>query len=163
MAFSRLSKERWILWSAVILLLATTRSSADICLLKGASVSQIQGQAKYGQEALAGIPVQLWKSDRKGAKVSLIKDSDTNSAGNFSFSGIPSGWYRLSFLLPGFDGDDFLIHLEGRNLFRWFPSNWLQVGLGIPSMHCPATSLQATRQKAVSADLIASPNQTSKE
>lgn len=129
------------------LLFLSVASSADICVLKVATVSQIRGQAKHSQEALGGIPVQLWGSDRRGGKKTLVAESETDSSGHFSFTGIPSGSYRLTFPLPGFDGDDFLIHLKGRNLFRWYPSNWLQVELGIVSMHCPATNLAATREK----------------
>ena len=134
----------WIVICCVILPIG---SSADICLLKEASVSQIRGQVKHSKETLGGIPVQLWGTDGRGEKTSLIAERDTDSSGYFIFTTIPSGSYRLTFPLAGFDGDDFLIHLKGRNLFRWFPRNWLQVELGIVSIHCPATYLEATRQK----------------
>jgi len=137
----------WIVSCCATISLLSVESSADICFLKEASVSQIRGQAKHSKEALGGIPVQLWKSDARGEKTTLIAESETDSSGYFSFTKIPSGSYRLTFPLPGFDGDDFLIHLQGRSLFRWFPNNWVQVELGIVSIHCPATYLEARREK----------------
>lgn len=142
----RMKATTWIVCSCATLLF-TVSTSADICLLKEASVSQIRGQVKHLQEALGDIPVQVWKSDRKGNKLALVAEGNTNSSGYFSFTKIPSGWYRLNFPLPGFDGDDFLIHLQGASLLRWFPSNSLQVGLGLGSIHCPATYLEAKREK----------------
>jgi hypothetical protein len=133
-------------WIVICWAILPVESLADICLLKEASVSQIQGQVKESKQTLGGIPVQLWATDGRGGKTSLIAERDTDSSGYFSFTTIPSGSYRLTFPLTGF-GDDFLIHLKGRNLFRWFPSNWLHVELGIVSIHCPATHLEATRQK----------------
>jgi hypothetical protein len=143
---------RRIICSCVLIVLAAATASADICLLKVASVSHVRGQVKYDEDLLEAIPVQVWKSDPRGMKVSLVAESETNSSGYFIFSSIPFGWYRLVFPLPGFDGDDFLIHLEGTSLLRLFPKNWLQVGLGITSIHCPETSLKATRGKVKSAE-----------
>jgi hypothetical protein len=136
---------RRIICTCVLIVLAATTACADICLLKVASASHVRGQVKYEQDPLERIPVQLWKSDKRGTKVSLVAEDETYSSGYFTFSSIPIGWYRLVFPVPGFDGDDFLIHLQGTSVLRMFPGNWLQVGLGIPSIHCPQTSLKATR------------------
>jgi hypothetical protein len=138
---------RWIVCSCAVLILTAATSSADVCVLKVASVSHVRGQAKAFDDFLDGVPVQLWKSDPKGLKLSLIAEGTTDISGYFSFSNIPSGWYRLAFPVPGFDGDDFLIHLQGRGLFRWFPRNWLQIGLGITSLHCPETYMETARKK----------------
>jgi hypothetical protein len=138
--------------SCVLLLLASTTASADICLFKMATVSHIQGEAKAYEDPLEGVSVEVWKSDAKGARVSLVTKSETDSSGYFSVSNTPSGWYRLTFPLQGFDGDDFLVHLQGRSILRLFPKNWLQVGLGITSFHCPETHLKATRNKTTSGE-----------
>ena len=152
MSLGRIKVGRWIACSCAILLLAIAPTSANICVLKEATVSQIRGHLKYKQESLGGVPVQVWKTGPRSAKVSLFAESETNAAGLFSFSEIPSGWYRLTFPLPGFEGDDFLIHLQGSSLFRWFANDWLEVGLGLPALNCPETSLKATRQRTTSAD-----------
>jgi hypothetical protein len=143
---------KWTTCSCILILLVAATASADICLLKVASVTHVRGQVKYNKDQLEDVQVQVWKSDSKGTKVSLLTDSETDSSGYFTFMNISPGWYRLVFPVPGFDGDDFLIHLQGRSLMRLFPRNWLQVGLGIPSIHCPETSLKATKSKTKSAE-----------
>lgn len=135
-----------IVCACVLLILAAGTASANICLLKEVSVSHIRGQANVRDEAFPGFPVQVWSSTSRGDKVSLVAEGETDAAGNFSFSNISSGWYRLTLPVTGFHGDDFLIHLQGRNIMRWRPSNWLQVGIGLPSMRCPDTYIKATRK-----------------
>src|SRR5688572_10880972 len=120
MRLVRIKIVRWVVGACAILSLASATAPANVCPLKDASVSQIQGQVKLEQEMLDGIPVQLWKSEQqRAAKVSLVAESKVRASGLFSFSRIPSGWYRLTFPLPGIEGDDFYIHVQGRTLFRW--------------------------------------------
>jgi hypothetical protein len=132
--------------SCVLLVIAAGTSSANICPLKVTSTSQIRGQVNAYEDLLGNVPVQAWKSDSGGGKIYLIAESKTDSSGHFSFPNIPFGWYRLVVPLPGFDGDDFLVHLQGSSMFRWLPRNWLLVGLGITSLHCPETYMKAARK-----------------
>src|SRR4051812_40830391 len=128
MSKRRTAKSRTISWtmkvarrgicSCVLIALAAATASADICPLKVASVSHVRGQVKYHEDLLEAIPVQVWKSDSRATKVSLVVESTTSSSGKFIFSSMPSGWYRLAFPVPGFDGDDFLIHLQGTSILR---------------------------------------------
>jgi hypothetical protein len=139
-----------VFFAGILLLLSAPTSWGDVCLLKRVSASQIRGNVGYLKEILSDIPVQVWKSDSRGLKISLVAEYKTETSGYFSFSGLPSGWYRLAFPVNGFEGDDFLVQVRGRNLFRWVPSNWLEIGLGLPTMNCPKTSIRATRSRAMS-------------
>jgi hypothetical protein len=136
-----------ILCVGMFLLVSAPVASADVCVIEKLSVSKIRGQVKSRQELVEGSPVKVWKSNSRGEKLILVAESETDALGHFSFAHLPSGWYRLDFPLPGFDGNNFLIRLQGRSILHPLPKkNWIQVGLAIASMHCPETTFDLTRK-----------------
>jgi len=71
------------------------------------------------------VKVELWKN---GQRV-LLSQAETDSAGHFSVQRISSGSYEIRFV-SAVAWEGFFLRIQGANIFRWAPNNWLEVGLG---------------------------------
>ena len=123
-------------------------ASADICIVAPVTVGQLQGQVRYcstrlGREVIGksvSIEIRRLDSDR-----SLVAATRTDEEGKFSFGKVPPGKYELR-LYSHAASLSVEVEVVQPRIFRWFPANWLEIGMGLVQPEgCPLSYVRAKR------------------
>ncbi len=123
----------------------------DICILDPVTVSQLRGHVVYrlkganDERVGSDVVVQVIRADGDGHST-IVGGTRTNAQGKFVLKDVPPGEYELR-VFSAAASLAVQVKVVHAGLFRWFPANWLEVGLGLaPPQGCPPSYVKAKRR-----------------